>query len=196
MRKNAAMSDPDDGNPRSDARDLMRGASPQMAKTVGLLLAAFILGVVMLNIFDDGATTKVETSKGNTTTTKKGSNPGEPTTTKGTSGTTVAELAPKQVRLIVLNASGVNGVAKSTANALKAKGYTMQENPNTAPATRKGSAVQCRAGLSREGATLVKQLTNKTNKVVAEDFPTALPKLAKGTIPATVQCLVIIGATS
>ncbi len=193
-----SMSDPDDGNSRSDARDLMRGASPQMAKTVGLLLVAFILGVVMLNIFDDAGdkNTKVVTGNSTTTTTDKNSDPGASTTTQGSTATTGAVLAPAQIRLIVLNGSGVNGVAKTTANALKAKGYSAQEEPNTAPATRKGSAVQCRSGLSREAAALVQQLTNKSNKVVSEDFPATLPKLAKGTIPASVQCIVIIGATS
>ena len=168
-----------------------------MAKTVGLLLVAFILGVVMLNIFDDtGDATKVVTSRSTTTTANKGSEPGVTTTTADTSGTTVAALAPAQVRLIVVNASGVNGVAKTTRDALKAKGYTAQEEPNTLAATRKGSAVQCRAGLSREATALVTQLTNKTNKVVAEAFPAAMPKLGKGTIPASVQCIVVIGKSA
>ncbi len=185
------MSDSSGSGKQSGAPDLMRGASPQMLKTVGLLLAAFILGVVMLNVIDDGSTSSTKKPP-STTTTHAGKGSHNSTTTSSTTPkTTAKQLAPAQIHLIVLNASGVNHVAANVSSAIRGHGYTSQETAETAPATRKGSAVQCRPGLTREANALVLQVGNKSK---VEPFPGTLPKLKSGTsVPATVQCIVIIG---
>ena len=174
----------------------MDGANSQMLKTVGLIVAAILIGVVLLNVVDDGT---AKTAKPGTTTPTKakpnrgttdGSVPDKTTSTTATSNTNPKK--PAEIKVIVLNGSGVTKVAGNMAKAIKAKGYTNQLPADTLAATRTGSAVQCRAGLETEAKALAVQVANKAK---VEPFPATLPKLAKQTakVDATVQCIVIIG---
>ena len=167
----------------------LKGANTQMLKTVGLLAAAIILGVVLINITDSG---KVSTNKQPvTSTTKKSTSTTQSgdvtTTTVKKSGIT---LKPAEVRVIVLNGSGVSGVAGNVSKAIKKKGYTNQPQANTLKTTRTGSAVQCKSGLTEEAKALAIQVANKSK---VEPFPSTLPVLKTGAVDANVQCIVIIG---
>lgn len=174
---------------------MLDGANTQLFKTVCLILGAILIGVVLLNVVDDGT---ASTSKpvGETTTTK-GKGTGTTNSVPGgtTTPTTKATTAPKkpaEIKVMVINGSGVNGVAGTMSKALKGKGYSLQLDANTLAATRKGSAVQCRSGLDAEAKALAVQVANKSK---VEPFPATMPKLkvSTDTIDPTVQCLVILG---
>ncbi len=186
------MSDSNDRNLGSGAQNLMGGANPQMLKTVGLLLVALIIGAVMLNVVDDGGTKAAKATKPTTTVPKKKPNGGtEPTTS--TAAKPIGPItAPAKLQVMVLNGSGVSGVAASESTGIKKSGYTSQQKADTLATTRKGNAVQCKAGLEREAKALAKQVANG---FVVETFPATLPalKTAGAKISPTVQCLIIIG---
>jgi len=155
-----------------------------MAKTAGLVLVAVILGVVMLNIIDDGSV-KVTTGRGATSSTPT-TKPPAGTTSTTTRPAPTRQVRPAQLRLVVFNAgSGVNGAAKTMSDALKTKGYVNQGTPSNATA-RQGRAVQCRSGLTREAKALA---TVVGQGAVVEAFPKQPPQ----GVDATVQCIVLIG---
>ncbi len=160
-----------------------------MAKTAGLVLAAIVLGVVMLNIIDDGSTktgagTTPTTPRSTTSTTKPAGNHPTTSTTRLTTGAKLK--TPAQIRLIVFNAqSGVNGAASNMAAALKNKGYVNQGQPGNANG-RTGNAVACRAGLSREAQALATAVSSHT---VVVTFPASPPS----GVDSAVQCIVLIG---
>lgn len=161
-----------------------------MAKTVGLVVAAILLGVVMLNLVDEGGTSKaVPTS----TTAKPVATS---TTAGGDTSTTVAATGgkkPAELRVIVLNASGVSGVAKRVSTELRNQGYVNQQAAGTAGTQRAGSTVACKPGLDAEAAALVKKVTGKPTVVA---WPATLPKMSSGTVGADVECIVVIGRTA
>ena len=74
--------------------------------------------------------------------------------TPTTGGTTTTPIRPNnEVRVKVYNGSGVQGVAQTLTDQLRAKGYNMQA-PETADKERQGTVVQCVSGFEREGAVL------------------------------------------
>jgi LytR cell envelope-related transcriptional attenuator len=186
------MADQSDGGQRPSS--MLDGANTQLFKTVCLILGAILIGVVLLNVVDDGT---ASTSKPvGTTSTTKGKGPNTtgsvPNSVTPTTKATTTPKKPAEVKVMVLNGSGVNGVAGTMSKALKGKGYTLQLDANTLVTTRKGSAVQCRVGLDAEAKALAVQVANKSK---VEPFPATMPKLKLSTdkIDPTVQCLVILG---
>ena len=107
-------------------------------------------------------------------------------TTSTTSTTTTIPdpgRPPSQVRVAVVNSSGVTGAAAQRSGALGALGYAMAGLANGAP--RAGTAVQCRSGFEKEAEALVRNVGG-TAKV--EPFPTAPPPEV-----ASADCLVVLG---
>ncbi len=158
-----------------------------MVKTAALVVVAIILGVIMLNIIDDGSTSKALTHTPRTTTTIPAT-----TTTAASPRTTTTTakagpvITPRQLRVLVLNAgSGVNGAASTMSQALKNKGYVNQGPPSDTKA-RTGTAVACRNGLTREAQAL-KVVVDQGSTVIP--FPSPTPT----GVDSTVQCLVLIG---
>ncbi len=173
---------------------MLDGANTQLFKTVCLILGAILIGVVLLNVVDDG-TASTTKPVGESTTTKgngTGTTSSVPGSTTPTTKATTTPKKPAEIKVMVINGSGVNGVAGTMSKALKGKGYSSQLDANTLAATRTGSAVQCRAGLDAEAKALAVQVANKSK---VEPFPATMPKLklSTDTIDPTVQCLVILG---
>jgi len=168
---------------------LGQGASTQMAKTAGLVLVAIIIGVILLNVIDDGSTSSA--NKTTTPTTKK---PTTSTTHPGSQSTTsttkpAPQLTPAQLRIIVLNAgSGINKGASSLSDELRTKGYTNQGTPGNT-STVSGVLVECRAGLDREAAALA-TATGHGAKVAA--FPATPP----AGVDQSINCMVLRGKSS
>ncbi|MFI5372850.1 MAG: LytR C-terminal domain-containing protein [Candidatus Eisenbacteria bacterium] len=129
-----------------------------------------IVGVVGLQILDDSES-------------GSGSGASSTVTTSGVT-TTVAVRSPAQVRVKVYNASGVLGVAQTTTDTLKAKGYNVQA-PDTVKTKRTGTGVQCRPGFEREATELANSIGSGAKK---EAFPSSPPAGAD-----SADCLVIIG---
>lgn len=177
---------------RRSSGGLGQGASTQMAKTAGLVLLAIIIGVIMLNVIDDGAPSSANkpaatpTTKKPTTSTTK---PGTKATTTTATAKPAAQLTPAQLRVIVLNAgSGVNKGASALSDELRAKGYKNQGTPGNT-STVQGVLVECRSGLDREAAALA-TATGHGAKVAP--FPATPP----AGVDSSTNCIVLRGKSS
>ena len=143
------------------------------AVVIGL---AVILGIVGLQILDDSGDGG---SSSATATTVAG--------TPTTGGTTTTPIRPNnEIRVKVYNGSGVQGVAQTLTDQLRAKGYNMQA-PETADKERQGTVVQCVSGFEREGAVLT--LYGVDSGAKAEAYPSDPPEGA-----SDADCIVVIGS--
>jgi hypothetical protein len=173
------------GSSGGRGRGIPLGAGSQTIKGGLLVLAAVVLGIVLLNIVDPGksgpvSTRTTTTTAAVTTTTKK---TGKTTTT--TKGSTAAKT-PAHIHLLVLNAGAPTGSATSVSNALKVKGYTNQGQPGNDPNQRSTSEVLCRAGLTREGTTLAVLLgKHTTHATIGNPAPPG---------SAGYDCVVLVGS--
>jgi len=144
-------------------RGIPLGAGSQTLKGALLVGAAVVLGIVLLQVVDPGTSGPVAEGRDSTTTTRATTTtttkPGNTTTTKATPVKT-----PAQIRLLVLNAGAPTGSAKTVSDTLRTKGYTNQGTPGNDPVAKPGKRVLCRAGFTREAATLAVLLGTGTTK--------------------------------
>lgn len=158
----------------------MRGA--------GLVGAAVILGIILLQVIDDGpsgsgggtvvppVSTTTATSTGDTTT----------STTPGT-----ANAQPRaQVRVLVLNGSNQNNVATLKRNSLIGLGYQVDPAGNTQ--LRQGTVVACKQGFESAAQRLSEDVGGT---VTVEPFPDPPPTGRQGEDvgAGNVNCVVILG---
>ena len=141
------------GSSGGRGRGIPLGAGSQTIKGGLLVLAAVVLGIVLLQVVDPGKSGPVGAR---TTTTKA---PVTTTTTKKKTKTTTTTKAaaaktPAHIHLLVLNAGAPSGSAKTVSTTLHGKGYTNQGAPGNDPNPITGNEVLCRAGLTRERASL------------------------------------------
>jgi hypothetical protein len=158
-------------NGRTADRLILRTA----ARGAALIGAAVVLGIVLLQVVDNGG------SPGS-------SNPNPPVTTgtNGSTSTTVAGQgrAPSEILVQVLNGSGAAGAAQNTSNTLRSKGYKVATPGNAT--VRTGNIVQCKSGYEKEANALAPVVGAGTT---VDAFPNPQPA---GTDP-TVNCLVTLG---
>jgi hypothetical protein len=103
-----------------------------MARGVALIVAAVLLGIVLLQATDDGEPfAGVDTSGSSTETTEATT-----VTVPGTTATSAdAAHNPAEVTVLVANGAGINGLASKIADKLKAANFVTAEPGNTkAPA--------------------------------------------------------------
>jgi hypothetical protein len=184
---------------------------PPAARGAALIGLLVVIGIVGLQVLDDsspsrgdvtvttlpgqttlpgaattlapGTTARPATTKAATVTTKAAAT----ATTKATTVTTVAAAKLKKVadtKVIVYNASGVNGVASNMSNKLKSVGYNVTDTGNLDP-VRTGTTVACRAGLDAEAARLANDVGGGAT---ASAFPANPPKGSDAD-----DCIVILG---
>ena len=167
--------------------DVVRGAGANMAKGIGLIAVAVIIGIILLQIVDDGSGPAAQPTSDKPTTTTKATSTTKPTATT-TKATTPAK-APAQVRVEVVNAGAPTGAAKNMSTALKSKGYTNQPNQPTdwAAGKRAGNVVMCKSGFEREAAALAAAVGAGTKTAA---FPTSNPPPSS----ANVDCVVAVGS--
>lgn len=164
---------------------LGRSAGAAMGRGVLLLALALVIGVVLLNATDEEppGTTVSSSSR------QQGESAGGDgaTTTTAAPTTTVAPLrAPKDVKVIVANASEVKGAAGRASEVLKTAGYNALA-PTNATATP-ASAVYFTGGFDREAAALASALQLPGTAVKALPSPSPVPDLK------TANVLVVLGA--
>ena len=188
------MSDPTIGP--GGARDGSRtgkgvgfGRSVAFSAARGALLIgiAVIIGIVLLQVIDDGTSGPIgngSVSAGGTTdtTASTGGDSSSSTTTPTTASTPVKP--PAEVAVLVLNGSGRPGAATAQSNALKAKGYQTLTPADTA--TRQGNIVYFKPGFDRECTTVA---TNVDGAPKVEPVPSPAP-----TGSETASCVVILGS--
>jgi hypothetical protein len=189
------MSDPTIGP--GGARDGSRtgkgvgfGRSVAFSAARGALLIgiAVIIGIVLLQVIDDGSSGPIgngSVSAGGTTDTtpsNRGGGDSSSSTTTTTASTPVKP--PAEVAVLVLNGSGRPGAATAQSNALKAKGYQPLTPADTA--ARQGNIVYFKAGFDRECTTVA---TNVDGAPKVEPVPSPPP-----TGSESASCVVILGS--
>jgi len=147
-----------------------------------------IIGIVLLQIVDDGKTNVPAAAKSTTTTTARTTSTTKKPTTTTTKQPTTPVKQPSQVPIVVVNAGAKPGSARTMSTALKGKGYTNQPNqPTDWSAKRSGNAVLCKTGFQREGVALAMAVGAGTQTAA---FPTTSPPPSSG----NVDCVVAIGS--
>jgi hypothetical protein len=170
--------------------DIARGASVQAAKGAGLVLLAVIIGIVLLQVVDDGSKAPSNSAAAGAVTTTTVRKPttttsGKPTTT--TKAVQTPARAPANVRVIALNAGAASGKAGTMHDSLQQKGYTNQQQANTWSAAHfTGNTVFCRSGFSKEAQALAVAVGKNT---VIKPFPATAPPFS-----SNVDCVVAVGA--
>ena len=160
-----------------------------MARGVALIIAAVLLGIVLLNATDEPAQeasgvdrTTLPSDTGNTTTTLKGSS------------TTISTVHdPSKVTVLVANGAGINGLASKIGDKLKAANYVTAEPGNTkAPADE--SAVYFLPGYEAD-ANAIAALLTPAPKVAAlpNPAPVADQKNAKVIVVAAADLATAAG---
>jgi len=171
---------------RGTKRTAMAAEAGSAAVKGGVLIGvAILLGVVLLQITDDGSTGAVDKADGRVqvATTTTGPDEELPDTTF-----LDPVKAPDEIRVLVLNGGAPAGAAGAMSDVLSGRGYTNQEQANDwESVTRTGNMVTCRDGLEREGATLAIAVGDNTP---TEQFPDPAPPFSD-----EADCVVIAGLT-
>jgi hypothetical protein len=181
--QNGRMSRQPGGGPSGD---VVRGAGFAAAKGALLIGLAVIIGIFLLQRVDTGDNgSAAGGSAPKTTTTAKSTQ-----TTTGRSTTTTTRLpakTPAQLHVLVLNGGAPAGEATRQSNALKQKGYTNQDPPNTwTSKSQTGNTALCKPGLDREAQALALAVGSGTT---VQPFPTPAPPFSEN-----VDCVVVVGA--
>jgi LytR cell envelope-related transcriptional attenuator len=166
VRKNGAMADrgtQTGGSSGGRGRGLPLGAGSQTVKGGLLVGAAVVLGILLLQVVDPGKAGPVAGRQPTATTSTTSTTSPHTRKTTPTTKTTLVKT-PAKLRLLVLNAGAPAGSAGTVSTTLHSHGYTNQGTPGNDPNHRVGKAVLCRAGLTREGATLAVLLGTGTTK--------------------------------
>lgn len=138
----------------SDSGEFARGASFAAAKGAGLVGLAVIVGIVLLQVVDDGTSGPVVSAGDGDAAATTTTTPSEATTTTTTVPTPARP--PEEVRVLVLNSGGPSGSAGNMSTALQDIGYVNQPVPasNDDAPDRVGNAVMCRDGFESEAEAL------------------------------------------
>lgn len=137
-----------------------------------LIGVAAVIGIVLLQVVDEGPSIGGPPSSSNT---------GHTTSTTGAN-----VRPPQEVHVQVLNASGLPGDAMTTANTLKGLGYQIIGTGNSA-ATQTGTTVTCRSGYEEEAKALASAVA-PTGGATVVDFPPQPPAGSE-----TANCIVVKG---
>ena len=173
------------------ASDGSFGRSAGAAGLRGMLLlaVAVLIGVVLLNATDNdppGTEVRAGAATENDDNEDGEEASGGPTTTVGPTTTTAALRPPGEVKVVVANASGVDGVAKKAGDELKAKSYNVL-SPTNSPAKVEATVVYGIAGYERDAQGVA----------VALGLPPAQAKPMPSPAPIadlrTAQVLVMVG---
>jgi cytoskeletal protein RodZ len=178
------------------------GAAPS-ARGIAVVGLAVVLGIVGLQIIDDGGTNGAESATTTTTlstptssttssasTSRAVTSSSSSTTTTKKSGassssttSTLAGRPPSQVKVYVYNGSDVSGAASTMSNKLKGLGYNTQGIANET--VRTGTVVACKTGYDKEAAALAAAVGGNAK---VEAFPSPAPAGSDA-----VDCVVILG---
>ena len=170
---------------RQPSSQVATGAGFAAARGVALIGIAVVLGIVLLQVVDRNSSAPVAAAHQSSTTTTVTSEPTSGPTT--TIALTQNIRPPAAVRIVVLNGGAPQGSAGAMADALRAKGYTNQTDPNdTSP--RVGNAVMCRTGFDREGEALAIAVGGPAQQIAFSDPPP--PSSDKS------DCVVIVGGSA
>lgn len=179
----------DHAGPNMTAPQQRAGGLDANARGIVVLAVAVLVGLLLLLKTGGNEGASAVTATGNkggvTTSAPLGSTT---TTPDDTTTTTTASGAhqPSAVKVLVLNGSGLTGVAKTNSSAVGAKGYKMLTAGN-APTTIPTTVVYYAAGY-QEDATAVATALGKTSSVVK-----AMPSTPPGPGADQANVVVVLG---
>lgn len=170
--------------PRPSQGGFASSLGAQTLRGAALVLVAVAIGVILLNVVDDG------TVSSTTKTTAASDKPDKPAKT---TSTTAAQAKPAgEVKLVVLNGGGPVGAAGSMSEKLRAAGYSNQGQPADASNRgRTGNYAFCAQGLQAELAALAQALTEAAPDAPVVDtvgLPTDEAVSSQG-----YDCVVVVG---
>jgi len=156
---------------RRSTADLVLRTAARGAILIGV---AVVIGIILLQVVDnDGG------GGGNVAPPVTNATDESTTSTTGDEG-----KPPSDVRVLVLNASGVANAAGTKANDLRGLGYAIAGTGNAEQRT--GSAVACVSGFEKEGDALARTLGAG---YAVEPYPDPPPEGA-----ANADCIVTLGS--
>jgi hypothetical protein len=124
-----------------------------VAKGAALIAFAIIIGIVLLQVVDDGSSGPVSTgtTESADTTTTTSSDSASTTTTAAAEG---PARSPAEITVLVLNGGAPSGSAGQTSEELRSVGYVTQLPASDDDQNRDGNTVMCQEGFEREAQTL------------------------------------------
>ena len=148
-----------------------------------------IIGVVLLNVVDDGDTNQGSNGSGSSSETTA-TTAGATDTTKATTETTadsVPAKTPAELSVLVLNGGAPQGSAKEMSDNLKLSGYTNQGQRGRLgrAVSRPATSCMCKAGLDQEAAALATAVGEGTP---VEPFADPAPPGSE-----SADCVVVVG---
>jgi hypothetical protein len=172
---------------RNNGNTVARGAGFAAAKGAGLIGLAVIIGVVLLNVVDDGDTNQGSNGSGSsdatTTTTEASTDSTEPQTD---TTDTVAAKTPGELAVLVLNGGAPQGSAKEMSDNLRLSEYTNQLQASDWPdRAQAGNVVMCKPGFDQEAAALATAVGEGTP---VEAFADPAPPGSEAA-----DCVVVVG---
>jgi hypothetical protein len=186
---------PGRGNGRSNGGSgggpFAAGAGFAAAKGAALIVVALIIGIVLLNVVDDGSNdvdSAGSSSEDNGDTTDTSGATTDPTTAP-TTVDTVPARTPAELVVLVLNGGAPQGTARTMSDNLKVAGYTNQPEPSDWEGLEQaGNLVLCRPGLDEEAGALATAVGPSTP---ISPFPDPIPPGSE-----TSDCVVVVGVTA
>jgi hypothetical protein len=139
------------------------------ARGAVLIGVAVIIGIVLLQVVDEGGPVGGPQAASNGT--------------NRTTSTTAGGRNPQEVTVLVLNGSGLSGAAATKANVLRGLGYGVLPPGNAAVQT--GTTIACTDGYETEAET-IKDIIDATATVVP--FPATPPADSEAA-----KCIVTLG---
>jgi hypothetical protein len=150
------------------------------ARGAVLVGAAIVLGIILEQVIHDAGGFNGGGSGAAGGTVTSTTLPGLPTTTTIPTG----GRPPAQVKVAVINASGVSQAAATKANVLRGDGYQVVGTGNSTTLAT-GNTVGCQTGFAREAAVLAARVGTGTQIGV---FPNPPPAVA-----TAANCVVTLG---
>ena len=167
-----------------------RSIGTDAAKGAVLIGLAVIVGVFLLQHVDSSTAGGVAAPTSSSTKPKAKTTTSAPDT-QSTTTTTVLSAPPKptdQLRVVVLNGSGITGRAKDMRTQLLGQHYTNEDAAATwSGHIQTGTTVMCKPGLVRD-ATALAVAVGKGTPVPVVTYSTALPSFA-----TSADCVVVMG---
>ena len=151
---------------------LARSAGAQAGRGLLLLALAVIIGIVLLNATQsEPPGTTISSNSIRPATGRSGATT---TTTVNVTTTTVALRAPRDVKVVVANASGTKGAASKVGELLKPPGYNVLAPTNATPNV-KDSAIYFEKGFDREAAGVAQVLQLPASALKPMPTPPPIP---------------------
>ena len=164
----------------SGGRNRAMGSAARGAALVG---AAVVLGIILLQVIDDGPSSGTGTITTETTA----------TTAAPTDSTGAVNIRPRdQVNVLVMNGSNQNSVATVKRNALLSLGYQVPNDAANAQ-LRQGNVVACHQGFEAESLRLAKDAGPPNLQVIPFPDPPPTDRDGKDVGAGNVNCVVILG---